>query len=582
MLMICGSALIRVLNCGELAIASFGFVCTRDCLYVRTYVMAALVPTSEQPSPKYTAIQSMFDRLVDKTKDRLRELIERLFEKKALNRQQRDKVVRMLGLGSLQAEYAPVILFGDILTNVDIDNACFDRTVLALQELGFDNLAHDLRGSVQRPFDALSTRPHHRHNGAACDGSASLTGKLLPKQLNEDGDSGIAGVQSANSTRLLDDFDNEADSDMEQPKLVVNQSTLIPHNQPTNDPPSDTEISSILVEPTLPNPTPVTSDSSASMESSFQAQPQLQELPEEDNVQEQAPIQVRDQPSSTNMLLVPPGSQFVSIADEIDATSETLVAQLSHRMNNMRLELQQKERELQEMRQVSDVPRLRQVVKKLNEQVKKMEQEVKSQKLNNEKIASEKDAEIEKWKKECEQMQQDINELRMKINEQEAEKHLLATKYMSQMQALRKEHARILQEYETKVGILDKQLQEAIRKKEITELKLKETDAKVHQAENEKLRIEIMFWRTMSEKHKELSDMKDEKYRLELEIERLHRDNHDLQILVHKKDKEIAEHKLSDEQRQSKQLQEENTELKRQVSEYEDQLSGIAKRAQTM
>ena len=551
--------------------------------------MAALVPTSkpelEQPSPKYTAIQSMFDRLVDKTKGRLLELIERLFEKKALNRQQRDKVVRLLGLGRLQAEYAPVILFGDILTNVDIDDACFDRTVLSLQELGFDKLAHDLRSSVQRPLDAPSTLPRHRHDDAVCDGGTSSTSKLLPKQSVPDGDSGIAGVQSANSTRLLDEFDSDAHSDMEQPKLVVNQSASVPRNQPTDDPPSNTEVASTLVESTLPSPTPVTMDSSAGVESSFQVQPQLQELPgdsEDVNVQEQAPIQVHDQPSSTNMLLVPQGSQFVSIADEIDATSETLVAQLSRRMNDMRLELQQKERELQEMRQISDVPRLRQVVKKLNEQVKRMELEVKSQKLNNEKIASQKDAEIEKWKKECEKMQQDIEELRMKINEQETEKHLLATKYMSQMQALRKEHARILEEYETKVGILDKQLKEAMHKKKMTELKLKEADAKVQQAENDKLKIEIMFWRTISEKQKELSDIKDGKYHLELEIERLCRNNHDLEILVHKKDKEIAEHKLSDERRQSQQLQEENVELKRQVSKYEDQLSGIAKRAQTM
>ena len=534
-------------------------------------------PASEQPSLKYTAIQSTFDRLVDKTKDRVRELIERLFEKNAVNCQQRDKVMRMLGLGSLQADYAPVILFGDILTNVEIDDACFDRTVLALQELRFDDLADDLRSCVQRPFAVPREKELH-HNGATYDGGASFTSELLSKQANQECDSGIAGVQSGNSTRIHDYLDSEPQSDTHQPNLVVNQSTLIPHEQQADDPTSDSEINSAHVEPQLSKPTPATPDGNANMENYLQAQPQLLELPEEDNVQDQAPIQVHDQPSSTNMILVPQGGQFVSIADEIDATSETLVAQLSHRMNNMRLDLQRKERELQEMRQLSEVPRLRQLVRKLSEQVKKMEKEVKSQKLKVDEITSQKDAEIKKWKKECEQMQQDIDILQTKISEQENEKHFLTTKYMSEIQALREKHERIIQEYETKVSILEKKRQEATRKKEQAELKLKQADIKIQQAETDKCRVEIMFWRTMSEKHKELSDLKDQKYSLELEIERLHRKNCSLEVQVHQKDKEIAEHKLSSERRQSKQLQDENTELKRQVSEYQDQV----KRAQSM
>ena len=127
----------------------------------------------------------------------------------------------------------------------------------------------------------------------------------------------------------------------------------------------------------------------------------------------------------------------------------------------------------------------------------------------------------------------------------------------------------------------------------------------MQQAENERKEIQLKLVMNLLEKEKELSQLKETNHKLELEIkdlvcanQKLEMVSKDQQVLLHQKDKELAEHKLTvaeekketcerdlvSQRRMSVQLQEENHHLKRQISDYQQQTSLMespAKRSKT-
>ena len=155
------------------------------------------------------------------------------------------------------------------------------------------------------------------------------------------------------------------------------------------------------------------------------------------------------------------------------------------------------------------------------------------------------------------------------------------------------------------MAVLDSALKEATQKKEEAEQMLKEAGSRIKEAEAEQYMAVIKLLENTCAKEKELSQLKEANLRLEIEIRDLENKNQCLvvqtkeqEVLLHQKDKELAEHKqaaaeekhktctreLRHERRQSEQLLFENSELKRQLSEYQERVSAeesLAKRSKT-
>ena len=345
------------------------------------------------------------------------------------------------------------------------------------------------------------------------------------------------------------------------------------------------------------------------IDDSLQSHPQLQEPVDIDVTQDQqAPIQVHNEQSNA-LLLVPNHTPIAedaggtSIVEEASGTSnsEELVDHLSQRLTQMRLELENKERELQarvqkeqelqaraqEMQQNSELL-LR--CQGLEEKVRKMQEEVNVQKRRADKVSSDKDEEINSWKRKCEEKEREIQELLATISQQEQEKDALRKTHQAEIEKLqeqKKESAQKVADYEIKVAALNDSVRAATQKKEEAEQQLKIADSKMQEAVAERQKVENELLQSMLTKGEELSQLKEANYKLELEIRDLRHknqslamENKDQQVLLHQKDKELAEHKLaeteercarelSNQRRQSQHIQDENHKLKRQLSEFQ-------------
>lgn len=102
----------------------------------------------------------------------------------------------------------------------------------------------------------------------------------------------------------------------------------------------------------------------------------------------------------------------------------------------------------------------------------------------------------------------------------------------------------------------------------------------MHEAVAERHRVENELLRSMIEKEKELSRLKDANHKLELEISNLrHKSqslavkNKDQEVLLSQKGRELAEHKLAEAKEKREHLQDENHNLKRQLSEFQERCS---------
>lgn len=111
-------------------------------------------PEVEEPSRKYVAIESLFERLVQETKNEVRDSAQKLFERGAIDRVQKENVIKTLSRHHLETDYAASSLFELILKNVERDDRHFDRLLVALRDLEFFNIADDLlRASKLHPLD---------------------------------------------------------------------------------------------------------------------------------------------------------------------------------------------------------------------------------------------------------------------------------------------------------------------------------------------------------------------------------------------------------------------------------------------
>jgi hypothetical protein len=553
---------------------------------------------SEEPSRKYTAIESLFEQLVNKVKTEIRDSTEKLFERGAIKRDQKENVMKTSNQRHLETEYAASLLFRAVLTNVENDDRHFDRLLLALRDLEMNQLADDLQKAsiVVHP---LTANPHQQidDNGGASHNASGTDTSV--KKINEElslYDSGIAPPSFSASASVPQDFPAYVQHDM--PKLVTNQAPLL---SPSSIPPQPNQ--SVMLEPAGDFATPV----SVSV-GHFQSQP----MPHEPDTSDEdghhpPPIPVED--DSDAMLLVPQGGCYAAVKDEVGGTSDELVDQLTEKLKALHLELENKEMELQarvqEKKQNSE---LLARIKELEDKVKQMKDEIRAQKLRTDKVATEKDKEINSWKKCYEEKEREVEMLREKIARQEKEKRDLIRDHMARIKDLvvqQKEGARLVREYEVKVECLDAALNQAIKEKEVAEQQLKEANSKMELAEVEQLKAIFNLMKELRAKDKEWAMLKDANHKLEKEIMRLEFNNQGLVIItkeqeavIHQKDKELADekraaaearhdtcaHQLVSERRQSMQLQNENTQLKRQLSELQERMSAtesLAKRSKT-
>ena len=592
----------------------------------------------EEPSisRKYVSIESLFERLVQETKIEVRDSAQKLFERGAIDREQKESVIKTLSRHHLETDYAASSLFEHVLNNVERDDRHFDRLLLALRDLEFFDIADDLlQASKLHPLDpAPEQAMEHNFKGSDMYSNDPSDGDPPPKK-KIDGeelslyDSGIAPqsfyLSASSGVSAFDDYSqlfssphgqpNREVNELQQPESSMNESPSPPQEIPPEEeegeePPS---LSSDDIDNSPQHDTSMMHELSSDVENSLQSHPQLQE-PEtdddDDDYNQLTPIQAHSDESSSMLVVSQAGNNVsTSVTQEVGESSNELVDQLSHRLTEMRLELQHKERELQaraqEMQQNSD---LLARCKELEEQVRRMEDEVKAQKSRADKVANEKDIEINSWKKQCEEKECEIRMFRVTIARQEREKMELAKAHRAEIVKLQKrqrESAHEIEEYDKKVAALDAALKEATQKKEVAEQQLKEADSKIKEAEAEQYKAVIKLLENMCAKEKELSQLKEANLKLTIEIKELECRNKCLVVetkeqeaLLHQKDRELAEHRqaaaeekhntcareLKSERRQSKQLQDENNELKRQLSEYQEKISAqesLAKRSKT-
>ncbi|MCG8623967.1 MAG: hypothetical protein MJE68_18500, partial [Proteobacteria bacterium] len=566
---------------------------------------------SEEPCRKHAAIESLFEQLVDGIKTEIRDSTEKFLERGAINQEQKENVMKISNQRHLEADYAASLLFRAVLTNVEDDDRHFDRLLLALRDLEMDQLADDLlKASVVVHSQTSNAHQQMDDNGGA---SHSTSGTDTPlKKTNEDlslYDSGIAPPSFSVSGSVPQDSQVYAHHDM--PKLVTNQVPLVsPSSEPPQHNQSVEEIPALSQATVLLEPAEDFATSEFGSVGHFQSQPIPHEPDtsyEDGHPDHPPPIQVED--DSNAMLLVPPGGCYAAVKDEVGGTSEELVDQLTEKLKALHLELKNKEMELQarvqEKKQNSE---LLARIKELEDKVKQMEDEIRVQKLRTDKVATEKDKEINSWKKCYEEKEREVEMLRAKIARQEKEKRELIRDHMAKIKDLvvqQKESARLVREYEVKMEYLDAALNQAIKEKEAAEQQLKEAESKMELAEVQQLQAMFNLMKELRSMDKEWVVLKDANHKLEKEIMRLKLDNQQLVIItkeqkaiIHQRDKELAEekqaaaearhdtcaHELNSERRQSMQLQNENAQLKRQLSELQERMSAaesLAKRSKT-
>jgi hypothetical protein len=103
-------------------------------------------------------------------------------------------------------------------------------------------------------------------------------------------------------------------------------------------------------------------------------------------------------------------------------------------------------------------------------------------------VATEKDKEINSWKKYYEENEREVEMLREKIARQEKEKHELIRDHMARIKDIvvqQKEGARLVREYEVKVEYLDAAMSQAIKEKAVAEQQLKVANSKLELAEED-------------------------------------------------------------------------------------------------
>lgn len=584
-------------------------------------------PEVDEISRKYVAIESLFERLVQETKIEVRDSAQKLFERGAIDREQKESVIKTLSRHHLETDYAASALFELVLKNVEKDDRHFDRLLLALRDLEFFDIADALlRASKLHPLDPAPNQVlEHNFEGGGDPGNGDSPLKKIGGEELSLYDSGIAQQsfylsEAASSgvgafdvyPRPLSPSDSHPNLDVNHPQQpespVMNEFHSSPQGilaaeEEEHGPPS---LSSDEIDSSPQQDIPMMHEVISDVESSLQSHPQLQE-PEldDDDYNQLTPIQAHSD-ESHSMLVVSQHAASTSVTQEVGESSNELVDHLSHRLTEMRLELQSKERELrakaQEMQQNSD---LLSRCKELEGQVRRMEDEVKAQKSRADKVANEKDIEINSWKKQCEEKECEIQMLRVTIARQEKEKMELAKTHRAEIVKLQKrqrESACEIEEYDKKVAALDAALKEATQKKEVAEQQLKEADSKIKEAEAEQYKAVIKLLENMCAKEKELSQLKEANLKLTIEIKELECKNKCLDLVtkeqevrLHQKDKELAEHKqaaaeerhtreLTSQRRHSEQLQDENNELKRQLSEYQERVSAqesLAKRSKS-
>ena len=493
-------------------------------------------------STKCLAIQSILGRLVETTKHRVLELIERFSAESLITPSHKN-----LLLECSDSDKKTRLLFYGVIDLVQCRESLFERLVSVLRDMGFDDLAGELQMASLRhvpPSLPRCLQPLDRVEADSGFVSRNQTGW----QANLTNSTEHIHVQALIHDQLLSlerrqRFSNNSqvaarnDSEQEEPpahsEAVSDQNNIDVHSS-FHLTPGEPDV---LLQPQLQVQEPRSYDDDGDGEE-----------------QQHHPIQADSNGLPSDVIVLPDGDRFISEGASNSTTiDDSLVESLTDRIHHMRQELRQKEAEGMQVQ--AEKLELEENCKELEEKVKRISGELKQQKKDTERVKKEKDDEIRDWRKRYKEKEDEVQNLVQEIAQMEREKEEMTKKHESQINELHAQHQKAEDEnrsmeakYQTRINSLEKDLEEANQKKEKAEIDL--AYAREYIA-NLKLQRE-----------QDLSKMKDKTHALELQVRDLKEEVWKKEVQLYKKDKELAEerqvnseNRLQSHRRESREIQ---------------------------
>ena len=560
--------------------------------------MASRFPQGQSQSAKYLALASLLDRLVDGTESRIDELIARFIAESLLTSFQKEAVA-----ANRDTKLKTREVFKCVLGAVARNDSLFDRLIPILQELGYGHLADELLRAALPT--SLSGPPGYQRSrpGAAVPGPTSRGEDSSHSNTRTENayhgpelDSGIATRNPTGRHEAIDDDDDVTVPDQMLDRLHFSRSNSSSrfsteehsgsgageHEASMNE--NQNQYSHTTNDPsTLPPITTNSTSNAALLQPRLDLhEPQMvQELHEpvvdlhnEEQVEAPTPIQAAGDGIPNDVIVLPNGERFMSetMASSGTTLEEGLILSLADRIHHLRQELQQKDAE--GMQKDAENLELQENCRKLEEDLQFTSNKLREQKQETKRIEEEKNAEIKDWKQRYEDKENEVKCLTEQIARIEKEKEEMTIQHKAEITELNAKHRQAEEkteqkvvEYQTKITTLEKNLEKANQKKEKAEIALAQAEVKIAT-----LKLQ---------KEKELSNMKDQRHALQLKIRDLKEEVLKKELLLHSKDKELAEERHAQERRHSLALQQQVDNLQREIQRLRSQSSNSSTNSQT-
>ena len=515
----------------------------------------------ELSSKKLEAVEKLFDKLVDESKSRVRDLAVRFFDEGIISPQQKEAALKEDG----DNKKAASLIYSDVVRTVASNESAFDCMVGILRDEGLGDLSSKLLHEVMPPPPCI---PGHiapgnsvsRLKRGASWHSGTSKSTLLSNGKAIECDSGVesgrqTGLQAQvaySSEPLLHDQELVHEH-ISQPKLLsANPTTLSGSPQAhistttsfTSDSSAKYEKSD---EENVANYQSVQSSdhASASTHHSANATGDSEQLvtPVQvlgprlyDVVEHQSPVQVAEICRSlSDVIVLPEGERLLSGSASLAASEDDLAESL----RNMRQELQQIKAE--GMQKEAENLHLQDKCKELEEKVEKTTEDLRIQREQTEHALKEKEDAVVQWKQKYEEKEGEVAKLRSEIAEKEKEHDEILKKHKEEINELQNEHNKTVEDYRIKINLLENELKETKQKKADAEIELAHAKEQLSKAELQKVQVEFKLNKAM--------------HRLEMETMQLKVSLSQTKEELAKEQKAKTERELCDQRRHSVQIE---------------------------
>ena len=473
----------------------------------------------ELSSKKLEAVEKLFDKLVDESKSRVRDLAGRFCDESIISPQQKEAALNEDG----DNKKAASLIYSDVVRTVASNESAFDCMVGILRDEGLGDLSSKLLHEVMPPPPCI---PGHIAPGNSVSrlkkGASWHSGTSKNTSLSNgkaiECDSGIesrrqTGLQAQvaySSEPLLHDQELVHEH-ISQPKLLsANPTTLSgspqAHVSTTTSFTSDSAAKcekKKSEEENVANYQSVQSSNhaSASTHHSANATGDSEQLvtPVQvlgprlyDAVEHQSPVQVAEvRRTQSDVIVLPEGERLLSGSASLAASEDNLAESL----RNMRQELQQIKAE--GMQKEAENLHLQDKYKELEEKVEKTTEDLRIQKEQTEHALKEKEDAIVQWKRKYEEKEGEVAKLRSEIAEKEKEHDEILKKHKEEINELQNEHNKTVEDYKTKINLLENELKETKQKKADAEIELAHAKEQLSKAELQKVQVEFELNKAM-------------------------------------------------------------------------------------